>query len=294
MGTHDDVTSTTDACSPLTVDLTGQAALVRRGGLQLLPSRPATSRLPVPPQMVLYNNAAGALNATVAGTPPITIPVVGITAAQGAALDAAIAGGPTTLSWTAERRRLPLRHRWPDLRLQLLRHGRRPEHQAADRRAGGRHPVGLPAGAGRRGRALGHLDVGSPHVAGGVALLLRSKPNLRPAAVQSRIQNTADPKNWSGNPDLGLLDHSLPPGCAGMLDVVGAVTATATVSPSQISTGESASGSYLQKITVRNLSTVAGHLHAGPRVRAWRHGPEPDRQRGRRMRPPATSTHRPR
>ena len=77
----------------------------------------------------------------------------------------------------------------------------------------------------------------SPHVAGGVALLLQAKPKLRPAAVQSRIQNTADPKNWSGNPDLGYLDHAFRQG-AGMLDVVGAVTATATVSPSQISTGD--------------------------------------------------------
>ena len=34
--------------------------------------------------VVLYNNVAGALSPTVAGTPPITIPVVAITAADGA------------------------------------------------------------------------------------------------------------------------------------------------------------------------------------------------------------------
>ncbi len=38
--------------------------------------------------IVLYNNAAGALAPTVAGTPAITIPVVAITAAQGATLTA--------------------------------------------------------------------------------------------------------------------------------------------------------------------------------------------------------------
>ena len=51
--------------------------------------------------VVLYNNAAGALNPTVAGTPAITIPVVAITAVHGAAIDAAIAAGPTTLTWTS-------------------------------------------------------------------------------------------------------------------------------------------------------------------------------------------------
>ena len=51
--------------------------------------------------VVLYNNTAGAVGATVAGVPAVTIPVVGITAAQGATLDAAIAAGPTTLTWTS-------------------------------------------------------------------------------------------------------------------------------------------------------------------------------------------------
>jgi hypothetical protein len=76
---------------------------------------------------------------------------------------------------------------------------------------------------------------------------------MKAGQMMSRMQNVAVPKNWSGNAALGLLDHSFRQG-AGMLDVVGAVTTTATVSPSQIATGESASGSYLQTLTVRNLS----------------------------------------
>ena len=109
---------------------TGTAVLIRRGTCSFF-IKASNAMNAGAAAVVLYNNAAGALAATVAGTPPITIPVVGITAAQGAALDAAIAAGPTTLNWGDQLRELPLRHGRPDLRLQLLRHGRRPEPQAA-------------------------------------------------------------------------------------------------------------------------------------------------------------------
>ena len=68
----------------------------------------------------------------------------------------------------------------------------------------------------------------SPHVAGAAALMLESKPSLNGGQMMERLQNVADPKNWSGNAALGLLDHTFRQG-AGMLDIVGAVTANATV-----------------------------------------------------------------
>ena len=54
--------------------------------------------------VVLYNNVAGALSPTVAGSPPITIPVVAITAADGVSLDGRIAAGPTDADVDATRR----------------------------------------------------------------------------------------------------------------------------------------------------------------------------------------------
>ena len=65
--------------------------------------------------------------------------------------------------------------------------------------------------------------------------------------MMERLQNVADPKNWSGNAALGLLDHAFRQG-AGMLDIVGAVTANATVAPGQIASGESASGSHIETL----------------------------------------------
>ena len=72
-----------DACDALPPgSLTGQAVLIRRGTCGFT-RRPSTPRTPARPRVVLYNNAAGAVAPTVAGAPPITIPVVAITAAQG-------------------------------------------------------------------------------------------------------------------------------------------------------------------------------------------------------------------
>ncbi|RVT54458.1 peptidase S8 [Rubrivivax albus] len=262
-------TTTNDGCNAITDDLTGKAVLIRRGSCSFY-IKASNAQAAGAAAVVLYNNAAGALNATVAGTPPIAIPVVGITAAQGAVIDAAIAGGETMLNWSPEAVAYPFGTGG-------LISGFSSFGMAADLSI--KPQIGAPGGGilssypleAGGAAVLSGTSMSAPHVAGGVALLLQAKPNLRPAAVQSRIQNTADPKNWSGNPDLGFLDHAFRQG-AGMLDVVGAVTATATVSPSQISTGESASGSHLQKLTVRNLSLspatyTIGHvagLAAGP------------------------------
>jgi len=117
----------------------------------------------------------------------------------------------------------------------------------------------------------------SPHVAGGVALLLESRANLRrshggnddqgddeswrnsgddnrnlarAADVRDILQNSAHPHNWFGNPNLGFLDNVQRQG-AGMLDIVGAVQATSSLKPGKLSLGEG-SGAITQRITIAN------------------------------------------
>jgi minor extracellular serine protease Vpr len=258
-----------DGCTPIAADLTGKAVLIRRGTCSFY-IKASNAQTAGAAAVVLYNNAAGALNASVAGTPPITIPVVGITAAQGAALDAAIGAGTTTLNWADQYVSYPAGTGG-------LISGFSSFGMAVDLSI--KPQIGAPGGGilssyplERGAQAvLSGTSMSSPHVAGGVALLLEAKPGTRASKVMGMLQNVADPKAWSGNAALGLLDHSFRQG-AGMLDIVGSVTATASVSPSQISTGESASGSYLQTLTVRNLSLspavyTVGHtagVAAGP------------------------------
>jgi subtilisin family serine protease len=263
-------TTADDACAPIAAGtFTGQAVLIRRGTCSFF-IKASNAMNAGAGAVVLYNNTSGALGATVTGSPAITIPVVGITAAQGAALDAAIAGGTTTLNWGSAYVSYPFGTGG-------LISGFSSFGLAADLTL--KPNIGAPGGAifssyplELGGTAtLSGTSMSAPHVAGGVALILEAKPTTSASAMTGLLQNVADPKNWSGNAALGLLDHVFRQG-AGMMDIVGSVTTTASVSPSQISTGESASGSYLQTITVRNLSTspasyTVGHVSgvaAGP------------------------------
>lgn len=245
-------TTADDACVALPAgSLTGTAVLVRRGTCSFFIK--ATNAMNAGASaVVLYNNAAGALAPTVAGTPAITIPVVAITAEQGAALNSAIAAGSTTLNWGADYVSYPfgtggLISGFSSFGM-TAELGFKPNIGAPGGAILSTYPLELGGTA-----TLSGTSMSSPHVAGAVALVLEAKPGIMAGQMAGRLQNVADPKNWSGNAALGLLDHSFRQG-AGMLDIVGTVTATATVSPSQISTGESAAGSYLQTLTVRNMS----------------------------------------
>ena len=258
-------TTADDACIALPAgSLAGRATLIRRGTCSFFIK--ATNAMNAgAAAVVLYNNAAGALNPTVAGTPPITIPVVAITAAQGATLDGVIAAGPTTLNWTSSNVSFPfgtggLISSFSSFGL-TAELGLKPNIGAPGGGILSTYPLELGGT-----QTLSGTSMAAPHVAGAAALMLEANPGLRSGQMMGRMQNVADPKNWSGNAALGLLDHSFRQG-AGLLDVVGAVTATATVTPAQFGTGESASGSYLQTLTVRNLSTspasyTIGHVSA--------------------------------
>ena len=263
-------TTTADACAALPAgSLTGRAVLIRRGGctfhVKAINAQNAGALA-----VVLYNNAAGALGASVAGASPVTIPVVGITAAQGSALNAAIAAGPTTLTWTGNFVSFPYGTGGlisgfssfglpPDLSF-------KPSLGAPGGAIFSTYPLELGGAA-----TLSGTSMSSPHVAGGVALILEAKPRTPSNGMLARLQNAADPKLWSGNAALGLVDHAFRQG-AGMLDIVGTVQATTVIEPSQLTVGESADGPRTFTLAVTNegaaavtydLAHVAG-VAAGP------------------------------
>ncbi len=243
-------TTANDACVPLAAgSLSGRAVLIRRGTCSFY-IKAFNAQTAGATAVILYNNAAGALNPTVAGVSAITIPVVAITATQGAALDALIAAGATTLNWDAGYVAFPYGTGGlisgfssfglpPDLSF-------KPNLGAPGGGIFSTFPLELGGAA-----TLSGTSMSSPHVAGGVALILQAKPKLNSQTMLTRLQNSADAKNWSGNAALGLLDFTFRQG-AGMLDIVGTIQATTVVQPSQIALGESAAGPVTTTISVKN------------------------------------------
>jgi minor extracellular serine protease Vpr len=242
-------TSAADACSPLAGSLVGQVALVRRGTcafhIKALNAQNAGAA-----GVVLYNNAAGRVNPTVVGTPAITIPVVSITAAEGVLIDGRIASGPTTMTWTGARGSFP--NATGGLSSDFSSYGMAPDLSLKPDigAPGGQIFSTIPLEQGGYGNNAG-TSMASPHVAGAVALLLEARPNTSSQAVRDILQNSADPKNWWGNPGLGFLDNVHRQG-AGMLDVPGAILSTVTVSPGKLSLGESESGPSVRTLTISN------------------------------------------
>ncbi len=248
-------TTADDACLPLAAgSVTGTAVLVRRGTCSFF-IKATNAQNAGAAAVVLYNNQAGAINATVAGVPAITIPVVGITAAQGATLNGLIAAGATTLTWTDDYVSFPFGTGGlisgfssfglpPDLTF-------KPNLGAPGGGIFSAYPLELGGAA-----TLSGTSMSSPHVAGGVALLLEAKPKYSAGSMKARLQNSADAKNWSGNASLGLLDHAFRQG-AGMLDIIGTLDATTLIEPSEIAAGESAAGPTSVAVTVRNDGTNA-------------------------------------
>ena len=243
-------TTTNDACAALPAgSLAGKVALIRRGTCSFyIKSTNAQNAGAV--AVVLYNNTSGQLNATVAGTPAVTIPVVGITSADGATIDGRLAAGPVSLTWgngtvTSSSPTGNLISSFssyglsPDLAL-------KPDIGAPGGNIWSSYPIELGAYA-----SLSGTSMASPHVAGAAALLLQAKPKTRAGDVRTILQNSADPKLWFGNPGLGFLDNVHRQG-AGMVDIDDAILATTTVSPGKISVGEGEAGPRSQVLSIAN------------------------------------------
>lgn len=94
-------------------------------------------------------------------------------------------------------------------------------------------------------------SMASPHVAGAAALLRQARPTLAAGEFRAILQNSADPKNWSGNPGLGFLDFVHRQG-AGMVDIDDAILSTTTITPGKISLGEGEGGTAT--LSIKNSS----------------------------------------
>jgi minor extracellular serine protease Vpr len=248
-------TSTADACTPFTPgQFAGQAVLIRRGTCTFY-TKAKNAQDAGAAAVVLYNNVAGRFSPTVAGTPPITIPVVAISDAEGVAINNAIASAPQTLNWTDQTGLFV--NPTGGLISSFSSYGLSPDLSL-------KPDIGAPGGLIRSTYPLeqgGYATISgtsmsSPHVAGAVALLLEAKPNTNSQVVRTILQNSADPAPWWGNPALGFLDNVHRQG-AGMLDIDDAILATTKIEPGKLALGESQAGPSVQTLKITNNGTEA-------------------------------------
>lgn len=259
------VASLDDACNPLPADsLADKIALIRRGTcafhVKALNAQNAGAS-----GVVLYNNVAGALNPTVAGTPAITIPVVAISAADGALIDGRLASGAVDLTWGAGTVTTP--DPAGGLIASSSSYGMAPNLDL-------KPDIGAPGGniystypLEQGGyRSISGTSMSAPHVAGAAALLLQAAPGTDTRQVRTMLQNTASPKPWWGNPALGFLDNVHRQG-AGMLQIDKAIAATSAVSPGKLSLGEGEAGASSHNLQIVNnnrhaVTYTLGHVNA--------------------------------
>jgi minor extracellular serine protease Vpr len=249
--------SAADACStnpPASGSLTGQAALIRRGTCSFH-EKALNAQNAGAAAVVLYNNAAGRFSPTVAGTPPITIPVVAISDTEGVLINNRLAVGPVNMTWTDQTGQFL--NPTGGLVSSFSSYGLSPDLAL-------KPDIGAPGGLIRSTYPLENgsyatisgTSMASPHVAGGVALLLEAQPRTPSQAIRGILQNSADPKAWWGNPALGFLDNVHRQG-AGMLDIPGAVLANTRIEPAKLSLGESEAGPATQSLKIENKGSQA-------------------------------------
>ena len=246
-------TSTADACEPLAPgSLAGFVALIREGTC-------------TPYRQAINAQNAGAVGVvsyvsvprtfwspSVAGTPAVTIPVVGITADGGATIDSRLASGSVTMTWTNQTLPFPV---WTaGLTSDFSSYGLSPELDVKpDIGAPGYYVYSTwPVAQGSYATFSG-TSMSSPHVAGAVALLLQARPHTPSNAIRSILQNSAIPALWFGNPGLGYLDTVQKQG-AGLLQIDRAILSTTIVEPGKLSLGESQGGPAVRTLTITNAS----------------------------------------
>lgn len=252
------VTSPSDACTALPDgSLTGAVALIRRGGCAFY-TKAANAEAAGAAAVIVYNNQAGTLSATVApptGSPPVAIPVVTIGSAEGALLDSRLDAGPLTMTWGVESVSQP--NAAGGTVSSFSSHGLaadlsfKPDLGAPGGAIFSTYPLELGGYA-----SLNGTSMAAPHVAGAVALLLEARPDVTAGAVRDLLQNTALPAPWPGDPAAVVRDVVHHQG-AGLLQIDAAIQSLVTARPAKLALGESQAGPSHVTITLTNAGAAA-------------------------------------
>jgi minor extracellular serine protease Vpr len=267
--------ATGDGCGPFAPapgnpsgkSVAGKIALIRRGSPAAGPTcsfylKAFNAQQAGALGVIIYNNVPGRVNPTVApptaADPPINIPVVTITAADGATLSSAIAAGPSTITWTAESEYFD-NIDTPGLISSFSSWG-----TASDLTL--KPDIAAPGGNIRstwpHQQHGGHwvisgTSMASPHVAGAVALYLESERlagrNPSVASVRSVFQNSAVPFRGTTAATSALASPARQG--AGLLNIVGAIQQRTSVTPGKLSLGEGSGGAKTLSVT-NNGSTA--------------------------------------
>jgi minor extracellular serine protease Vpr len=246
------VTATDDACAALPAgSLTGQIALVRRGGCSFF-LKASNAEAAGAAGVILYNNVPEGLNPSVAGSPAVTVPVVGISGADGEAINAQLDAGSATLSWGTSVVTVanPLANTvssFSSLGL-TAELGLKPDIAAPGGSIYSTWPLELGGYASESGTSMA-----SPHVAGAAALLLQARPGLSATRVREILQNNAVPALDASS----AVADSVHRQGAGLLHIDAAVLNPVRATPSKIALGESEGGPVTTKVTLTNEGSTA-------------------------------------
>jgi subtilisin family serine protease len=229
-------TTTNGGCSAFAPgSLAGKIALIRRGSCTFY-TKAKNAENAGAAGVVLYNNAAGFVNPTVAGSPAVGIPVVAISGNDGLALWDQINGGTSNFQWTAQTAAPPVATAGlmsdfssygTDAELRL-----KPDISAP----GGNIYSTWPHQQFGGHNNISGTSMAAPHIAGAAALYLQAHPGSSFSQVETAMMNTAKAVNWFGLNNPAFLEPSYREG-AGLVQIQDAIETTSLVTPSKISLG---------------------------------------------------------
>ncbi|KQR15659.1 S8 family serine peptidase [Deinococcus sp. Leaf326] len=257
-------TTTNDGCTVSggfeANSLTGKAVLIRRGTCSFY-EKASNAQKAGAAAVILYNNAAGYISPSLAGTPAVTIPVVSVSDVDGAKISGLIAGG---ISMTFDGGKVGIDNPTGNTLSDFSSYGASAElEQKPDIAAPGGSIISTyPLSVGdRTGYAvLSGTSMASPHVAGAAALMLQAFPTTQAKDMRGLLMNSATLRyyrNAAGTLFPGIPDYVQRQG-AGMVDIVGAYNNKVKVTPNKLSLGESATFATRSKVLVlKNTGSAA-------------------------------------